>query len=55
MSMTWNWVRECNGQLDNWEDRVEISEVGWQGQAVDSVSDTGFDYEWAKSLMGQFG
>jgi hypothetical protein len=34
---------------------VEVSEVRWQGQAVDFISNAGFNCEWAKSLMGQFG
>jgi hypothetical protein len=52
MLATWNVVRECYGQLDYWEDWVKTLEPGCQGQAVGSVSDVGFNYEWAESLIG---
>jgi hypothetical protein len=32
-----------------------IIELGWQGQVVGFMSDTGFNCEWAKLSMGQFG
>jgi hypothetical protein len=43
--MTWNGVREHWGQLDNGEDWVETSELGWQGQVAGSMSNAGFDCE----------
>jgi hypothetical protein len=45
MLTSWNEVRERYGQLDDQKDWMEASELGWQGQAVDSMSNASFDCE----------
>jgi hypothetical protein len=52
ISTTWNGVRERYRQLD---DRVEVLEVRWESQVIGSMSDTGFNCEWAELLMRQLG
>jgi hypothetical protein len=54
-SCRWGWrglsardgIRKRRGQLDHWEDGVNVAEVGRESKAVCTMADTSFDNEGA--------